>query len=577
MGLAASQARLLFITSRQNDVSAKMQRISNETMILARDEEEVLNKYNQILEGGSTTSYSLANAESITYDQLMGDAAINRGETLVVMSGSAVVLTSSLRDKLGLSGTSGKLPSNINSAQALAAAAGESQTVQNAVAKEAGTYTGDGYSDKKFSVNELLAKLNKGAGTAKDRRFGGGDGYGTGGGGAGLYSDDFNNLCSDTNGVNIYDQKNGNGIYGYFAEGNATHYYQNSDNNDWQNGRLVGVQRKAYSIGELYGLAGQQNGMVMLGSAIDVNGVKDNLLNLTATIGNQLITGLVSGFGLNEDAVTKEVSNIQNSLVNSYISNAIDSKEEVVSQLQPLATEYYGSHYGNQVVDDDAQKFNENAIAVGMTMGRAQHCVVGFRDYGEYDSGSGLRHFVVSAANLVKDMVDNVMLALTGNEVAPETTTGLNDGKTSTEIVSQNKQGRILNKYITGSEDNYTLSGTDTAKARYYIDMYNKLSKGGFVVDDDIETQSNLNAKLTNGTYYINGSHASETLDMVSETTTATDKAQQYWNTEMTKIKRKEDQMNKDLQKLQTEYTSLTTDYESVKSISKKYYYRKHR
>ena len=38
MGLAASQARLLFITSRQNDVSAKMQRISNETMILARDE-----------------------------------------------------------------------------------------------------------------------------------------------------------------------------------------------------------------------------------------------------------------------------------------------------------------------------------------------------------------------------------------------------------------------------------------------------------------------------------------------------------------------------------------------------------
>ena len=49
MGLAASQARLLFITSRQNDVSAQMQRVSNQNMILARDEDEVSEKYNRML------------------------------------------------------------------------------------------------------------------------------------------------------------------------------------------------------------------------------------------------------------------------------------------------------------------------------------------------------------------------------------------------------------------------------------------------------------------------------------------------------------------------------------------------
>ena len=45
MGLSASQAKLLFITSRQTDVSAKMQRISNQTMILDRDVEEISTMY----------------------------------------------------------------------------------------------------------------------------------------------------------------------------------------------------------------------------------------------------------------------------------------------------------------------------------------------------------------------------------------------------------------------------------------------------------------------------------------------------------------------------------------------------
>ncbi|MBR1942457.1 hypothetical protein IJ843_01830, partial [bacterium] len=73
-----------------------------------------------------------------------------------------------------------------------------------------------------------------------------------------------------------------------------------------------------------------------------------------------------------------------------------------------------------------------------------------------------------------------------------------------------------------------------------------------------------------NNTYYINTKPAtsnSDIFEVETETKTSEDKAKAYWNTEMTKIKRKEDKMNKDLQKLQTEYTSLTTDYDSVKSI----------
>ena len=112
MGLAASQARLLFITSRQNDVSAKMQNISNQTMILARDSEEVSDKYNRML---TEKSYKLKN-NAVSYEALMGAGALNSGEINFVTVGgngidghpeyaNRVVLNNSIANALGLSGT----------------------------------------------------------------------------------------------------------------------------------------------------------------------------------------------------------------------------------------------------------------------------------------------------------------------------------------------------------------------------------------------------------------------------------------------------------------------------------------
>ena len=107
MGMSASQARLLFITSRQNDVSAKMQRISNQNMILARDSDEVAEKYNNML-NNPTKTIQLKSGYNLNYNEMMGIAGANKGydtANVVTDAYGKVVLSSTLATTYGLPAT----------------------------------------------------------------------------------------------------------------------------------------------------------------------------------------------------------------------------------------------------------------------------------------------------------------------------------------------------------------------------------------------------------------------------------------------------------------------------------------
>ncbi|MBR2526213.1 hypothetical protein IKE67_07065 [bacterium] len=105
MGLAASQARLLFITSRQSDVSAKMQRISNDKMTLARDEDDVYEQYNRML---TQQVYQTEDGANISYNALMGRAAGKNGIYNIIQNSEyAVVLSTELASKFGLTQPNG--------------------------------------------------------------------------------------------------------------------------------------------------------------------------------------------------------------------------------------------------------------------------------------------------------------------------------------------------------------------------------------------------------------------------------------------------------------------------------------
>ena len=104
MGLAASQCRLLFLTSRQNDLSAKMQRISMEKMRLASDEDDAYDKYNRML---NKTKMQLKDGVDLSYEGLMGNAVYANGsgvpQIITDMSdngGGRVVLSGALKSAL---------------------------------------------------------------------------------------------------------------------------------------------------------------------------------------------------------------------------------------------------------------------------------------------------------------------------------------------------------------------------------------------------------------------------------------------------------------------------------------------
>ena len=75
--------------------------------------------------------------------------------------------------------------------------------------------------------------------------------------------------------------------------------------------------------------------------------------------------------------------------------------------------------------------------------------------------------------------------------------------------------------------------------------------------------------KVKNGTYKIDNNPFASNSDLYEEVADKDmqAKAESYWNVEMKKIQRKEKILDQELTKLQTEYSSLSTDYESVKSI----------
>ncbi len=70
MGLAASQARLLTITSRLSSVELRQQRIANDKMRLASDQEEVSNKYTNALSNKTLSFSDGVNTVAMTYDVL---------------------------------------------------------------------------------------------------------------------------------------------------------------------------------------------------------------------------------------------------------------------------------------------------------------------------------------------------------------------------------------------------------------------------------------------------------------------------------------------------------------------------
>ena len=81
--------------------------------------------------------------------------------------------------------------------------------------------------------------------------------------------------------------------------------------------------------------------------------------------------------------------------------------------------------------------------------------------------------------------------------------------------------------------------------------------------------QENFTAGLNNGIYLYNGKNASDQVTPQKDEETIKS-AEAWYNTETKKIKRKEKEIEMQQTQLQSEYTALNTEIESVKSIISK-------
>ena len=543
MGLAASQCRLLFLTSRQNDVSAKMQRISNDKMVLARDEEEVSDKYNRML-NNPTYTYVSADGSELSYESLMGSSAAAVGAVnILTNSAGKVVLSPSLAGKFGLSATEGSGNDFVRLYPS------EESFIRAA---------------EPDSADVIISKLS--SVTVNTTSSGG--------------------VITAEQKEKLLNFKSQWGEYPKTKTADAASLLNNANLSisGWQTSTEDNISSIPTNLGQL--LSGRQDVIIKLaddgsgeGSPTDM--AKNNLYTLTMSMAD----AIGKAMGISDGGrVREEMKSLADELC-GHLGNLSDNSAS------PNYQKYY-SGAGPQT-EANLRNTNDNSTQGLLAKGCAH-------------SGQDRDFYMVNASTLAK-LVLQKMMSIYGNENYGCTIRGRSDfaGKACNEMNADvkglnyssdkvytfgvNSHGLGVKAYeekvtaYTGLEVNDTIRTFLGAKsqgaseapevgsaayninlATYYKNLYHSLASAGWTTQSAETIQQNLNS----GFYSINGAQisASGAFDAVKDPDYK-EKAEAYYKSEMSKINRKEKEQDTQMQKLQTEYSSITSDLESVKSI----------
>ena len=563
MGLAASQARLLFITSRQNDVSAQMQRVSNQNMILARDEDEVSEKYNRML---SATKLETVDGAELSYENLMGAAGAAAGLTsaAVVMKGNKVALSPALIASYGLpeSGNAGDITKIYPTAKDFVKKVTGSDEIANAVKVDSGN---NATASGGVLNSDMKTQLNN-------------------------FKTNYGSYPTATNSREIQQMLSG---------AKATISTWTKTNND--------NVASSYNLLDL--INGDANGDIIINLADDnsaggapTSEAKANVQNLSKSI----IDAIAKAMGItNTTQVQAMMKDIVDELVNNVPKlNDSGNSAKRYSGASPKVDAALRNHSNENVngliargcaskgTDRDFWKINATTLTkylfavmmnlYGNTNENIQAGVGNIRG-GEIDVSKWNSFAQMAYRNTVQDgkgaTYDIVGLKFDQNQFVNYTT----NEKGYSETEYKKKLASFMGTEVTeemltylgktnasGNAKGGTATGTATteSQASYYKSIYDKLNQYGWITDTLVTDSNKLTEALKNGTYTINGASAKASGYFEEKTdSNATAKAEAYWKTEMKKIQRKEKQLDTQLTKLQTEYSSLTNDFNSVKSI----------
>ena len=102
MGLAASQARLLLLTARQDDIQGQLMRISNQKISLARQSATISQQYSDALNATKLVwNYDDGSSGNISYNKIMSPDDGMAGQYLFTNANGAVMLSDSYASVIG--------------------------------------------------------------------------------------------------------------------------------------------------------------------------------------------------------------------------------------------------------------------------------------------------------------------------------------------------------------------------------------------------------------------------------------------------------------------------------------------
>ncbi len=472
MGLAASQCRLLFITSRQNDVSFKMQKISNDRIRLANDEDDIYAKYNQMC---NAKVYEMADGEDLSYSNLMGAGAAATGKpTIVTNSSGKMVLDSNFYAALKIKGD-----------------------------KTSGTGSDFGVDVKTFIQTMTDIDMSK-------------------------YSGELPvSMAEFLNDASKYKVKTKDGS----SEVSFNEAYGKEPSSDVKTTDVT--YQNFTSLEEA--LNKVQNSQLKTGSSTNLDDtdagavkvVQDYIDAMKAQIKTLLGVDPSKGSSLNSqiDYAIQKTKDQYNTCIDAGDNKEAHKKQEAICH------EHSGSSnsYDQRVVSWDLVN---------------QH--------------------IYKSLQVINNQTGSTSESLT---LKKETANTNKQGWTAEEW--KNAYELAEEKY----EDYLDMLGandfTDVEKNQiaYYTQIFEKAA-AGWAYDENANDAKYLMNKIGNGSYMLDGKDAVAKGTVVEkEDKAAQEEAKTWYEYEKKKIKRKEDKFDSEQQKLQTEYSALTNDIESVKSI----------
>ena len=524
MGLAASQCRLLFITQRQNDVSAKMQRISMDRLSLARDEDDIETKYNRML---NATRLEMSDGSNISYNAIMGTDAASRGSFHVLQNASgAVVLNSNLASKLGLNATSGTGSEyrSIHPNLASLVRQAEPTNAESILAANAKLTTDQVSSEKtKWEKSNLYKSFITNFGTMPPK----GDQQ-----------------------VTLSMSSMANALGKIAGCGSAWNLPWDTANNDYLN------HDANIKWGDL--LDGRNKTVLYLDYWSKTSDSED------------------------DKARSNNLSPLINGLANS-VNSEFDGDAQFKAAVTTAKNETYNKFSAVSNADDTGHTDDAQNAAASQCKGKQ------YMGCCEATRGGHTNQYMycVDAKEILKYFYQRLVVALgvsdnnhvTGNEsISIVIKNAKNDKgytydqwaqKCQTEYEKWGGVGRCPS-LPDGDEEESDEVVDPTSQAyfdnlkTYYFNLDRKLEACGWTTENDETIQNNLNS----GFYYINGaamSSASNIVEVADEESVK--QAEAWYKAETKKIKRKEDAMDMENTKLQTEYQALATDIASVQQI----------